>query len=219
MGTRVSLGVVIRKANNLPGPIMCPSVWLLHCTDHNSLTLLKNIAEKVEIVKKSWNSKKHSWLQVFVAPGPQIRVRNWKLFFLFLNQNVCCGYLKEPSRWDGSFENPKHMFKLMDKKIITILRLNFLLNCPYKRSPSIANIVALVCLCSILIQSNSKTQIGLLENGIASVFVKIYFSVTEIWCYLIPYYKRIYYGLSKHTWKIPLVLTLCLPVANVVICW
>ena len=29
--------------------------------------------------------------------GPQIRVGNGKLFFLFLNQNICCGYSKEPS--------------------------------------------------------------------------------------------------------------------------
>ena len=47
--------------------------------------------------------------------GPQIRVS-----FLFLNQNICCGYSKEPSR-GGSFEHRKHMFKLMDKKIIVIL--------------------------------------------------------------------------------------------------
>ena len=63
--------------------------------------------------------------------GSQIKVRNWKLFFLFLNQNICCGYSKEPSRWDGSFEHPKHMFKLMDKKIIAILSKLFLLNWPY----------------------------------------------------------------------------------------
>ena len=47
-------------------------------------------------------------------PGPQIRVRYWKLFFLLLNQTICCGYSKEPSRWDGSFEHPKHMFKLLE---------------------------------------------------------------------------------------------------------
>ena len=29
--------------------------------------------------------------------------------------------LKEPSQWDGSFVHPKHMFKLIGKKIITIL--------------------------------------------------------------------------------------------------
>ena len=44
--------------------------------------------------------------------------------FLFLNQNICCGYSKEPSRWGGSFEHPKQMFKLMDKKIFTNLHLS-----------------------------------------------------------------------------------------------
>ena len=62
--------------------------------------------------------------------GPQIGVRNWKLFFLFLNQNICCGYSKEP-RWDGSFQHPKHMFKLMDKKIMAILRIYFWFNWLY----------------------------------------------------------------------------------------
>ena len=32
---------------------------------------------------------------------------NQKTFFLFLNQNTYCGYSKEPSQWDGSFEHPK----------------------------------------------------------------------------------------------------------------
>ena len=31
----------------------------------------------------------------------------------------------------GSFERPKHMFKLMDKKIITILHENILFSLPY----------------------------------------------------------------------------------------
>ena len=35
-------------------------------------------------------------------------------------------------RRDGSFEHPKHMFELMDKKIITILRIYFWLNWPYE---------------------------------------------------------------------------------------
>ena len=30
--------------------------------------------------------------------------------------------LKRTSQWDGSFEHPKHMLKLMGKKILTILR-------------------------------------------------------------------------------------------------
>ena len=54
--------------------------------------------------------------------GPQISECNGKLFFLFLNQNIYCGYSKEPSHGDGSLEHPKHMFKLIGKKIIAILR-------------------------------------------------------------------------------------------------
>ena len=38
--------------------------------------------------------------------------------------NLSCGYSKEPSQWDGSFEHPKHKIKLIDKKIITILCSN-----------------------------------------------------------------------------------------------
>ena len=51
-----------------------------------------------------------------------------KIILLFLNQNICCGYLKEPSQWDGSFEHPEHIFKLVDKTIIAIWRKLFLLN-------------------------------------------------------------------------------------------
>ena len=29
--------------------------------------------------------------------GPQIRVHNKKLFFLFLNQNICCEYSMRPT--------------------------------------------------------------------------------------------------------------------------
>ena len=60
--------------------------------------------------------------------GLQIRVCIGKLFPLFLIQNICCGYSKESSQWDGSFEHPKHMFKLIGKEIITILpSWNFLI--------------------------------------------------------------------------------------------
>ena len=33
-----------------------------------------------------------------IKSGPMIRVRNGIFFFLFLNQNICCGYSKEPSQ-------------------------------------------------------------------------------------------------------------------------
>ena len=62
-------------------------------------------------------------LNVFIiTPGLQIQMHNGKLFFLFLYQNICCGYAKKPSQRDGSFEHPKHMFKLMGKKMMRILR-------------------------------------------------------------------------------------------------
>ena len=44
-------------------------------------------------------------------------MHNWKLFSYF-STKTCCGY-------------PKHLLKLMDKKIIAILRWHFVLNWPY----------------------------------------------------------------------------------------
>ena len=52
-------------------------------------------------------------------------MQNQKLIYLFLDQNMF-GYSKEPFHRDGSFEHPKHMLKLMDKKIFTILLSNIL---------------------------------------------------------------------------------------------
>ena len=46
----------------------------------------------------------------------------WKIIFLFLIQTICCGYSKELSQGEGSFEHPKHMYKYMGYKIIKILR-------------------------------------------------------------------------------------------------
>ena len=83
---------------------------ILQCVKGN--TLFKNDLDFVT-----------SYIGRFAVPGLKIRVRTRKLLFLLLNQNICLsGYSKEPSPWDGSFEHPKHTFKLMDKKIITILR-------------------------------------------------------------------------------------------------
>ena len=55
-------------------------------------------------------------------PGIQIRVHIRILSSLFLIQNIWCGYSKEPSHWDSPLEYPKHMFKLMGKKLIKSLR-------------------------------------------------------------------------------------------------
>ena len=56
-----------------------------------------------------------------ILKGIQLRVLHWKLLFLILNQNKCCGYSKELSQWDGSFEHAKYMFKLIEKKKNIIL--------------------------------------------------------------------------------------------------
>ena len=48
------------------------------------------------------------------------------MIFLFLNINISCGHSKKTSQWDGSFEHPKHILKLLGKKIFTILRSNIL---------------------------------------------------------------------------------------------
>ena len=90
---------------------------------------------------------KISWLagKIRGHSGPQIRVCSRKLFFLFLIQNICFGYSKEPSHRDSSFGHPKHMFKLMGKKIITILRSKNLLNWPNDVSCNSFEMSSLIC--------------------------------------------------------------------------
>ena len=61
-----------------------------------------------------------------MVPENTPRVRTKQIIFLFLNQNICCGCSKEPSQGDGSFERPKYMFKLMGKKVFTLLRSKIL---------------------------------------------------------------------------------------------
>ena len=55
-----------------------------------------------------------------VVTGPQLRMHD-KKYFSYFSTKTCVGYSKEQSQRDGSFEHPKHMSKMMDKKIIEIL--------------------------------------------------------------------------------------------------
>ena len=59
-----------------------------------------------------------------------MRQGNYKLVFLFHNQNISFGYSKEPSHRDGSFEHPRNMFRLLDKTLIMLLhiKMEFLAN-------------------------------------------------------------------------------------------
>ena len=60
--------------------------------------------------------------------GLKLRMCIKKLTSLFLNQNMYCGYSKEPSQRDGSgsFEHPKHKLKLMGKKVFTLKNFVYL---------------------------------------------------------------------------------------------
>ena len=118
------------------GSIMlrCTELILLlycFCWEVLYLYLLALYHHDLIIFRKKWltknkkpGEKNHEpfTISTLHAAGLQIRVRIGKLFSLFLIRNICCGYSKEPSQLDGSFELPKHVFKLMGKKIIKILR-------------------------------------------------------------------------------------------------
>ena len=71
------------------------------------------------------------FILVKLAAGSLDKREQSKFIFLFLNQNICCGYSKEPSYGDGAFEHPKHMLKLMDKKFFAILRSKILIISTY----------------------------------------------------------------------------------------
>ena len=93
-------------------------------TDNNHLESAYARRMAVEIIAWSSSTKVWNWAGIkLVTPGSffyfsclsieqnvkyalcsklQLRVCNRKIFFIFLNQNICCGYSKEPSLpWDG----------------------------------------------------------------------------------------------------------------------
>ena len=91
--------------------------------------------------------KKERKLPVFRSPDKSVY---WKIIFLkFLNQNIFCGYSKEPSQSGGSFEHPKHMFKLMGKEINTILGSQTILIWTYAHLQRIARILKLCMVLSL----------------------------------------------------------------------
>ena len=130
--------------------------WKVHEYEGLSWKVLNSLKKNQQMTKNEKNTQKNSmqrgktgcgamWIDslgAFFLAGSRNRLNilglgaafwlgqtNWLIlfYFLFLNQNICCGYSKEPSHWDGSFEHPKHMLKLVGKKIFTILRSKLLL--------------------------------------------------------------------------------------------
>ena len=87
----------------------------------------------VSMILRCQQSSDH-WRHVAVAEGrpsgPQINECTWKLFFSFLNQNICCGYSKEPSQWDCSFEDPKHVLIAWQEKNCNFCTNKFCLTGP-----------------------------------------------------------------------------------------
>ena len=45
------------------------------------------------------------------------------IFFLFLDENICCGYSLEAPHQGASNEYPQHMFLLRNKKDISIFQM------------------------------------------------------------------------------------------------
>ena len=93
-------------------------------------------------------------LQMSTYAGLQIRVCNGKLFFLFLNQNIVVHTQK----------NSKHMFKLMEKKIIIILTFFILDNSE-----------------QVLKWQSVKTQMKCSISSGSALFVKINTSFRNRW--------------------------------------
>ena len=60
-----------------------------HCSDGSDESYLGNCGKLFPFV---------SMRLYTIQPGPQSRVCNKNLIFLFLKENICCGYSKEPSQ-------------------------------------------------------------------------------------------------------------------------
>ena len=75
----------------------------------NMVVFEAGLSDQIASSEASWSGADITWyIQVQqdkekicheMITGLQVNVRNWKWFFLFLNQNICVGCSKEPSHW------------------------------------------------------------------------------------------------------------------------
>ena len=66
-----------------------------------------------------WNRARSDKSEMVLQTSRQVQL---KFIFLISQAKHMLWVLKDPSHWDDSFEHPKEMLKLMDKKIFTNLR-------------------------------------------------------------------------------------------------
>ena len=70
----------------------------MHLSDDNNLTVKFSLLKAYLRCFHGIKFKIGTFAVVCKCIIIQIRVRTGKLFFLFLNQNIYCGYSKEPSQ-------------------------------------------------------------------------------------------------------------------------
>ena len=63
----------------------------------------------------TWQS---GWTLSSIATNKALFIRKMLISFLFLHENICCGYSLEAPRWGTSNEYPQHMFLERNKKNI-----------------------------------------------------------------------------------------------------
>ena len=129
------------KENKLPCKIN-PYCWLPSAPMINSFLARGVFCQLLVIFTSSldpdqaWSGSKltHWWYfwnnfskVEFTSNWLSVRMRTKKLNFLFLNQNICCGYSKNRLS-ETVLLSTQNMLKLMAKTIFIILRSKFFLN-------------------------------------------------------------------------------------------
>ena len=66
-------------------------------------SLIRNNVLEYSINQATLFARQNDFYALFASN----KAKHIKLYSLFLIQNICCGYSKEPSQRDGSFEHPK----------------------------------------------------------------------------------------------------------------
>ena len=68
------------------------------------VTICLTMHNKCIRVYCSWGKhykKQHESSYRTLSARPPDKSVYWKIIFVFLTRNICCGYSKEPSQWDG----------------------------------------------------------------------------------------------------------------------